>query len=121
MIPFACASESERSACFAVSIASSTADAPQALDALAERLALEQLHREVEVAVLALAEVEDGHRVGRREQAVGARLAQEARAAHLVDGAVAAQDLDGDLAPDGRLLRAVHGAHRPCAEAARGS
>ena len=92
-------------------------DAPDALDALAERLALEQLHREVEVAVLALAEVEHRDRVRRREQAVGARLAQEARAAHLVDGAVAAQDLDGDVAADGRLLGAVHRAHRAGAEA----
>ena len=50
-------------------------DAADALDALADRLALEQLHGEVEVSAFALAEIEDGDRVGRREKAVGSRLA----------------------------------------------
>ncbi len=116
MIPFACASPSERSAWRHASTASGRGNAPDAAEALAEALALEQLHRQVELAVLALAEVEDGDGVRRREQAVRARLAHEARLGRLVDGAVAAEDLDRDLATHRVLLRAVDGAHRARAE-----
>src|SRR5690606_22116971 len=67
-------------------------------ETLPEALALEQLHREIELAALALAEVEDRDGVRRREQAVRPRLAHEASLRGLVDRAIAAEDLDGDLA-----------------------
>ena len=116
MMPFAWASASDRSACLAVSMAAAGAMRAHSLEALAERLALEELHRQIELAAVAGPEVEDRHRVGRREEAVRARLAQEARAARLVERALAAQDLDGHLAPDRRLLRAIHRAHGARAE-----
>ena len=46
-----------------------------AREPLPEALALEELHREVELAALALPEVEDGDRVRRSQEAVGSRLA----------------------------------------------
>ena len=83
-----------------------------AREALAERLAFEQLHRQIKFAQLALPEVEDGDRVGRCEEAIGARFAEKARLAGLVERAVAAQNFHRDVATDRVLTRAVDRAHR---------
>ena len=90
MIPFACASESERSAWRAASTATGNGQAADACEPLAEALALEQLHRQVELAALALAEVEHRDRVRRGQQAVRPGLAEEASLGRVVDRAIRA-------------------------------
>ena len=84
---------------------------------LLQRLALEQLHRDVGDAVL-LADVVDGDDVGMVEAAGRARLAQEALAhlAHDLRGQVRQQRLDRDVALDERIDGAVHRAHGAAAE-----
>ena len=91
-------------------------EATEPREALPEALALEELHREIELARVAGAEVEDGDRVRRGEERVGARLAEKAGLRVLVDRAVAAEDLDRDLATHRVLLGAIDRAHRAGAE-----
>ena len=87
-----------------------------ALEPLPDALAFEQLHRQVELARLTLAEVEDRDRVRRLEGAVGARFAEEPRLGGVVHGAIGSQDLDRHLTVDRDLARSVHRAHGPGAQ-----
>ncbi len=103
-------------------------DARGPLQAGAEGLALEHLHRQVErgaalrelvaVGIGDLAEVEDRDGVRRREEAHRPGLAREAGLGLGVEGAIGAEDLDGDVAADRLLPGAVDRAHRSGADAA---
>ncbi len=76
-----------------------------------EVLAAQELHDEIELAVLGLAEVDDADRVRVIEAARGARLGDEARRRVLLTDEMRVDDLDGDGAPQLRLLGAIHAAH----------
>jgi hypothetical protein len=83
-----------------------------------EQLALEQLHREVEVAGGVLAEVEHAHGVRVHEQAHRLGLALEAADGLAVRDEVGLEHLQRDRTPEAALLGAVHGAHAARADAA---
>ena len=76
-----------------------------------EVLAAQELHDEVELAVLRLAEVDDADGVRVIEPARRARLGDEARRRVLFADEVRVDDLDRDRAPEVRLLGAVDAAH----------
>ena len=85
------------------------------LQPLAERLALQQLHRRVDGALLA-AEVVDGEDVRVREGGDRLRLALEAPERVGILGEVPRQDLDRHLALELRVARAEDDAHPALAE-----
>ena len=89
---------------------------PDALDALRQRLAVEELHHHVAVAVGQRAEVEHLEDVIAADAAGRLRLALEAlhRLGVVRDGGV--QHLDGDAAPDADVLALVDGAHAAFAD-----
>ena len=84
-------------------------------DERAKRLAAEELGHRVDDAVL-LAEIMDGEDVRVRECGDGAGLALEAGARRFVRGEPGRQELDGHLAIEREVARAVHLAHAPGAE-----
>ena len=75
-----------------------------------ERLALHQLHRQ-EVDALGLLDRVDGDDVGVIERGERLRLALEAREALRVARHVGGQDLEGDVASELRVGRAIDLAH----------
>src|SRR5450432_2663663 len=79
-------------------------------------MAPEELHHEIEDAVVALAEVVDVDDVGLVEAAREARLAQEPLRDRAHGRELRMDDLDRDLAIDRHLPRAVHRAHPAFAE-----
>ena len=79
-------------------------------DARAQRLALEQLRDDVRRALVA-ADVVDGEDVGVIERAGGARLLLEAAQAVGVGRERRGQHLDGDVAAEARVARAIDLAH----------
>jgi hypothetical protein len=87
------------------------------LQRLRQRGAFEQLHGHVGPA-FDLAHVVDDDDVGVRQASGGARLAQEAVAALVVLGQRGVQELDGHVAVDRRVVRAVDRGHAAAAEAA---
>ena len=80
-----------------------------------ERIAVEQFHRQIQLP-LVFVEAVDGADVGVIERRRGARLAAEALHGFLVRGAAGRQHLEGDLAPEFQVLRAVHHAHPASAQ-----
>ena len=111
MIPRWCASESAASTCRRM-----LDDAPERERALLvldarEVLAAQELHDEIELAVLGLAEVDDGDGVRMIEPARRARLGDEARGRVLFTDEVRVDDLDRDGSAEVRLLGAVDAAH----------
>ncbi len=84
-----------------------------------QRLACEQLHGDVGLAVL-LADVVDDDDVRVAELSRGACLAQEAlpHLGQYLRRQVGMQRLDRELALDERIQRAVHGTHRAAADLA---
>ena len=90
----------------------------RASDALAQRLALEQLGDHERRAVVS-AEIVDREDVRVVELAGGARLLLEATQPVGVLGEGRGQDLEGDLATDARVARAIHLAHAADAERPR--
>jgi hypothetical protein len=93
-----------------------------ALAAGAQRLAFEELHRDVGRAAGQLADVEDLHDAGVIDDADGARLVEEAPRHLAIRDVLGAQHLDGD-APDldaarGHLVGRVDMAHPAFAEEA---
>ena len=85
---------------------------------LAQRAALDQLHRDVERAAF-VADVVHRHDVRVVERRGGAGLALEALAAVCVRRELGPQALDRDLAPEPRVARAVDLAHASRAERAQ--
>jgi hypothetical protein len=85
------------------------------LQALAQRLALQQLHRRVHRALLA-AEIVDREDVGVRERSDGLRLPLEAPERVRVLGEIPREDLDRDLPVEPRVPRAEDDAHPALAE-----
>ena len=75
--------------------------------------AAQELHDEVELAVLRLAEVDDGDGVRVVQAAGGARLGDEAGRGVLFTDEVGVDDLHGDRTPEVRLLGAVDAPHPP--------
>src|SRR6185436_11304683 len=92
-------------------------DPPLLLQAVAQRLALEQLHHRVDDARF-VADVVDGEDVGMIERGHRPRLALEAREA--IGGGVGlrGKDLDRDLAPEPRVVGAIDLAHAAPADRA---
>ena len=76
----------------------------------AERFALDQFHHQ-EGPVLELARVVDGHYVRVIQSRGGPRLLREAPDALRLMAQLRTQDLDSDVAPQGRVLRAIDDAH----------
>lgn len=76
-----------------------------------EVFASQELHDEVELPVLRLAEVDDGDGVRMIEAARCARLGDEARGGVLLTDEVRVDDLDGDGPSEVRLLGAIHASH----------
>ena len=97
-------------------LAHHTADAPRRqrrllFDHLEQVGAVEQLHRDVEPAVLVRAEVDDLHRVGVREPTRRARLAVEALDHLGIASEVRVQHLDRHVLLEALLSRGVHPPH----------
>ena len=90
----------------------------RAVELAAQRLALEQLGHGVGDAVVR-AEVVDREDVRMRERGDGLGLALEARERVGVRGQLRGEDLDGDLAVELRVARAVDLAHPPAPIGAR--
>ena len=84
-------------------------------DELGEVVALDVAHGEEEDAVL-LSRLVDGDDVRVVERGRDPRLAQEALAEALVLGELGGDHLEGDLAPEPRLLGAIDRAHSPSAD-----
>ena len=82
---------------------------------VAERLLVHELHRDVGRVAVA-ADVENGHDVGVRDGAGGARLAQEAGDIFLVDAELVLEQLDRDRAVDVGVAGAIDARHRPFAD-----
>ena len=89
--------------------------APEVIEQLAERLAADELHREVVDAAL-LADGEDGHDVRMVDLGRGLGFVLEAGDVLFVDGGGSGQDLEGDAAAEGDLLRLVDDAHAAAAD-----
>src|SRR5581483_10150614 len=81
-----------------------------ARDALAKRLAFEQLQHDVE-RIAGRAEVVHGDEVRMIEEAEGARLLLESRDDLRVAGGCGGQELDGDFARELRIARAIDLTH----------
>ena len=113
-MPLSCAAARPPAISSAISTALRGGRAP-VLQALAERLALEQLHRGVDGALLA-AEVVDGEDVRVGEGGDRLRLALEAGERVRVLGEVPRQDLHRDVALELGVARAEHDAHAALAE-----
>src|SRR5260221_4180799 len=86
-----------------------------AVQAILQRLALQQFAHYIMRAVLR-AHVVDGEHVRMVEYACRARLLLEAAQGRGIAGEARGQNLDGDLAPDARVARAVDLAHAARAE-----
>ena len=85
-------------------------------DALAQRLALEQLHEDVGRAVAVLAEVPHAHDAGVHDLRRRARLVHEAALDRRVAGELLEQHLDRDLALEQEMLGDVDRPHPAFAE-----
>jgi hypothetical protein len=88
-----------------------------ALDHVGQRLALEQLHGQVQPAVAGAPEVEDLDDVLVLDLADRGRLAAEALDGQVVAAELVVQHLDRDLAPQGDVLGAIDGAGAAVAHA----
>ena len=82
-----------------------------AAQAAIERLAFDELHHEVRLALFGHAEVEDLHRVPRLEARGDLRLGEEALARRRVRSDRAVEQLDRDVRFQRQVLRAPHLAH----------
>ena len=81
-----------------------------------ERLALEELHDDVRVAVGRAIDVDDLHDVGAADLRGDARLLQEALDEARATRELGVEHLDGDPRPEHRVLRLVDRAHPAVAE-----
>ena len=84
--------------------------------AIAQALALEQLHHEIDDAVVGVAEVGDVDDVGVADLVDGLGLLEEARHQARIGAQVRAQHLDGHPLADHRMLGEVDGTHATFAE-----
>src|SRR3569623_123300 len=89
---------------------------PHRFELVRQRVAAQQLHDEVEDAVVGLADVVDVDDIGLVEPAREPRLAQEAFHRDAVARELGMNDLDRDLAVDRNLVRAIDGDHAAVAE-----
>ena len=114
MMPFSCATSSASAICDAMRSESATGSG-SGREALRERLALDELHDDVTRRAVLLDAVDRGDRrmVEGREHP---RLALEPRHAVRVAGEFRGQHLDGDVAPELAVARAVDLAHAAGAE-----
>ena len=93
-------------------------EAPHALDALVERLSLEQLHDDVRAEVVGGAVVVDLDGVLAAQGGRGTRLVVEALARLHALGVARVDELDGDARAQARMLRFPHRAHAALADLA---
>ncbi len=85
------------------------------LQRLGERLPLDELHRDVRMA-LVFADVEHRHDVGVRKHAGALRLAQEPAVVLAVEAQLRLEELDRQRPVDLGIVGLVHAGHRPFAD-----
>ena len=88
-----------------------------ALEPRRQRVALDELHRDVDVAVVGRADVVDADDVGMESWAIAwASRAAASRASFAFDAEARAQELERDLAIELRIVGGEHDAHAAGAE-----
>ena len=114
-MPFSCAAASPSAICSAASTALRGESAPRSRR-LRQRLAFQQLADEVRIVFLVAADVVDREQVGMIEHPGGARLLFEAQQPLAIADGDVGQNLDRHVAPEARVLGAIHHAHAALAD-----